>query len=436
MIKLAVIADDLTGANDTALQFSKRQMRAFVQIEAGEAPPESDVIVLDTDSRELAPKEAYAKVRSICEAVRESRPACVYKKVDSTLRGSWGAEVAAADDVCAPDLVVIAPAYPALGRVTRKGRHLLGGVPLELTEIARAPKTPVRESHIPSLLARHAPGRRTAVLAAATLHAGEAAVRSAVQGFLAEGCRWLVCDIEETADFDLLVHALRLWAGEGKKKEILWVGSAGLADHIAAFYGWQGGAKPALARREGPILFFAGSVSHTTQQQIRVLKEAGGAALVRLSAERIIEDAAAADHYAAAVCSLLAAGENVLLASAQQDADVAEAVHIGRAHGLSGRAVSDRVAELMAKIAARLDLAQLAGFVATGGDTAVHICRAIGAQRIEVLAEVEPGVPLGRIEGAAEPIYIVTKAGAFGSPEAFVRALAAIRRVGAGSMER
>ena len=422
MLRLAVIADDLTGANDTALQFARQGMHAFVQLGIEDGfPGDGEVVVVDTDSRELACGEAYRRMHAICRSLRESKPSCIYKKIDSTLRGNWGAEVAAADDALAPSLVVIAPAYPAQGRTTVDGVHLLHGVPIERTEIGHVPKTPVHESDLPAMLAQQAPGKSVTVLPLQTLRAGEEEARKRMAEALAEGRRWIVSDIAEDADFARLLAALR---GKGN---ILWVGSAGLAGSLASFYGWKGSEPKPMPVRDGSVLVFAGSVSHTTQRQIRTLNEMCGVRTLRLSARHILEDEGAAAADAKAIESLVAAGEDVLLASAESDADVAEAVRIGRTHGLSGRAVSERVAAHIAAIAKRLDFAGVAGIVATGGDTAVHICRAMGVQQIEVLREVEPGVPLGRIEGAREPLCIVTKAGAFGSPRAFVHALAAIR---------
>ena len=64
MIKLAAIADDLTGANDTALQFAKRSMKSCVKINfvADDFQTDKDVIVIDSDSRDLEAQTAYDKV--------------------------------------------------------------------------------------------------------------------------------------------------------------------------------------------------------------------------------------------------------------------------------------------------------------------------------------------------------------------------------------
>ena len=154
MIKLAVIADDLTGANDTALQFAKRNIKSSVEINfmKMEDVEDKEVIVVDTDSRDLDKELSYKKVKDICEKISKYDIKCIYKKIDSTLRGNLGAEIKAVDDVFNPDIVIIAPAYPANQRVTIGGYHLLEGKPIELTEIANAPKTPVKKSYLPSIL--------------------------------------------------------------------------------------------------------------------------------------------------------------------------------------------------------------------------------------------------------------------------------------------
>ena len=124
----------------------------------------------------------------------------------------------------------------------------------------------------------------------------------------------------------------------------------------------------------------------------------------------------------------LHAQEDILITSAETDAEVREAVAAGRSHGLTGKEVSERIARLFASVLSRIDMSAVAGLVLTGGDTAVHICRALGAHSIELLCEIEPGVPLGVMTGA-EPVFVVTKAGAFGDADTFVRAVHKIRNL-------
>jgi 4-hydroxythreonine-4-phosphate dehydrogenase len=71
----------------------------------------------------------------------------------------------------------------------------------------------------------------------------------------------------------------------------------------------------------------------------------------------------------------------------------------------------------------------VAGLVLTGGDTAVHVARRLGATGLRVEDELEPGVVLGRLVGP-RPYRTVTKAGGFGSPDALRRASAALAAAG------
>jgi uncharacterized protein YgbK (DUF1537 family) len=153
--KIAVIADDLTGANDTGVQFAKQGLATVVLLNAGNlsSGAASDVVVIDTGSRALPAAEARARAAEAARLVKSGGIGTVYKKIDSTLRGNLGVEIDAIMDGCGLALAVVAPAFPQNGRLTVGGLHLLNGVPLEASEIARDPKMPVCESSLPALLA-------------------------------------------------------------------------------------------------------------------------------------------------------------------------------------------------------------------------------------------------------------------------------------------
>ena len=182
--------------------------------------------------------------------------------------------------------------------------------------------------------------------------------------------------------------------------------------------------------RTGAVVVCAGSVSHTTQMQVRRLKECAAVAEMHLDVAHILSDPLAAEECAHELNDLLHAGQDVLITSAQTDAEVRRAVTAGKRYGLSGKAVSERIAAFFAEVLGRADLHGVAGVVLTGGDTAVHICRALDVHSIDVLREIEPGVPLGVLRGRhAESVFVGTKAGAFGTEDAFVHAVHEIRNI-------
>lgn len=427
MIKLAVIADDLTGANDTALQFAKRNINSSVEINfmQSEFSEDKEVIVADTDSRDLDKQRAYQKVKSICEEIFKYNIKCIYKKVDSTLRGNLGAEIKAVDDVFNPDIVIIAPAYPANQRVTIGGYHLLEGKPIELTEIAHAPKTPVKKSYLPAILQEQV-NEDIAVVDFKLLRQGVEFTTMKINEFINKGKRWLVCDIIEEENFITLMDAVREY------KNILWVGSAGLAEYLPYFYRWAGNKELSMNKRKGAVLVCAGSVSHTTQKQVQTLLNQREISLVKIDMARLLENKdVELLEKSRKINELIRQQQNILLATAQSDDDVKKAVAVGRKYNLSGKEISEKIADIIAELIKNVEVNKLSGMVLTGGDIAVHICRAIGVNSIKVISEIDSGVPLGYIESEnLEKLFIVTKAGAFGKPDVFIKSIQAIEQFG------
>src|SRR5829696_6365168 len=152
-MRVAIIADDLTGAADTGVQLARAGYRTAVAFRDAPIPPAEDLdaVALDTDSRAMPAGFAAKRVMEAGHTVRHAR--IVYKKLDSTLRGPIAAELAAALGASGRDRAVVAPAFPAAGRTTVDGVQLVRGVPVHETEAKNDPRTPVREGHVPTLLA-------------------------------------------------------------------------------------------------------------------------------------------------------------------------------------------------------------------------------------------------------------------------------------------
>lgn len=404
---IAVIADDLTGASDAGVQFARRGLATRVLCDLDEAAVIADVevVVVDTDSRGLPPDAAYARVRPIADRLRKLHPEHVFKKVDSTLRGNLGAEIDALMDAFGYTHAVVAPAFPALGRTTRDGLHRVGGRPVHETESGRDPKTPVRESHIATLLQTQS-RRAAAVVSLESVERGSRAIRDQVEAHVRRGASLLVCDAESDT-------ALRAIADScADRPDILWVGSAGLADHLA-----EALAPPeietGIANLEGlhgPILLVAGSVSRITRQQVAAVSACPRTVTVELNPAALADGPVELERCRQQLGAALAPGHDCALVVADQPPRVE----------LAGRIV-DVLGTLTADCARSH---HLRGLILTGGDTARAVCRHLGVAGIQLLAEIEPGVPLGRLVGqTSTKLLAVTKAGAFGSEQTLVHAL-------------
>ena len=132
-MKMIVIADDFTGANDTGVQLAKKGARTDVLLRSdGAISRHADVLVVNTESRAL-PAECAAEavsqaLRAWCQS--EQTVPIIYKKIDSTFRGNIGAEITAAMKVSGKRLALIAGAIHAAGRITRNVECLVNHVPL------------------------------------------------------------------------------------------------------------------------------------------------------------------------------------------------------------------------------------------------------------------------------------------------------------------
>ena len=414
MLKLVLIADDLTGANDSGVQFAKQGLNVHVFLEnpsTGFGADLPDVVVLDTDSRALPSEQAAERIRAtgkIIRTVGSARP-MIFKKIDSTLRGNIGAEVDAAMAEYGLKWAAVAPAFPRNARITVGGWHLLNQVPLAESEIARDPKTPVHESSVPQLLASQ------------SCHD----VGHVDLSYVSRGLDAIQQRIGELRRQEIRIISFDATAPEPP----LWVGCAGLAEMVPSVMGWTQQHRIVNTETAGPVLVMAGSVSPVTARQMSQFLAGENARLVSLRAEALLTDETA--ELARCVGEAregLSLGRDILVASAVEAGAVAIAQAQGTSRGLDGRQVSEMVAAAMGKIVQELTALPLAGMFLTGGDTAVAVCRALGVGSIEILAEVLPGIPLGQLVGGWRPgLRVVTKAGAFGADTAIVESVRVLK---------
>jgi uncharacterized protein YgbK (DUF1537 family) len=405
-----ILADDLTGAADCGIAFARHGLHSVVVWGDGAEVREASVVSVDVDSRRFPAGAAVARQVS-AQATHWRAGTHLYKKIDSTLRGQPAAELAAqlgALAAAAPGLAplaVVAPAFPATGRVTLDGRVLVNGVPLEQTPLWARDHT-YASAVLPEILA--GAGLAAEVIPLGTVRAGPGAVRVHMEEARLRGLAAVVCDCATEAD---LAHVA---AASLDLECALWVGSAGLAAAFAALEGQDSPVRPPLPRRPGAVLTVVGSVAEATRVQTRAMVEAGLVRHLPVQPATLAAGPEDAEWRAAAasLAEALAAGQDVLL-------ELALAADPDLAHG-------PFLAERMA-ILAESATPSIRALVATGGDTASALLARLGVHGIRLVDEVEPGVPLGITLGKVS-IPLVTKAGAFGDAGTLRRCLERLGR--------
>jgi len=391
-VPLLILADDLTGAADCAARCHQAGLPGTISLEPPTPPLPQGALAFTSDSRHLGPEAAAQRVRQAVAGLRDL-PAHWYKKIDSTLRGHLGPELDALLESLDRPCAVICPAFPGQGRGLRAG-YLV------------APGVPDRSLHLPTLLRRQS--QRRVAFAPQSPHLAQdlAAARK-------QGAEFLVVDGLSRN------HLARILDGvETALPQALLCGSAGLvgvwAERLAERRGPGSGqeqARPSELPR--PVLAVVGSGSAVAHQQMARLAESG-LGVDRLQVEgQVAEEAAGAT--AEAVAAQLDPAQEIWLLHLPPPPDGT------RLDGPQARRLAQALARAgMAAMAVRWP----ATLLLVGGDTATALLRELGVARLEVLAELEPGMPLCRGEdGQGRSLQVLLKAGSHGQAETLVRLL-------------
>jgi uncharacterized protein YgbK (DUF1537 family) len=422
---LAIVADDLSSATDCGVQVARWGLAVTVPLQAPEtwpALPPAEVLSVTTESRPLAAAQAAALTRRAAAQLWDLGYRCFFKSMDSTLRGNVLAEVQALWDVAAPDLLLAAPAFPTYGRTTEGGIQKLNGQPIHATEFGSDPLNPVRDSDVADLLMPLGAGLARLGLAEVRQPEGEVAAR--LLALAGAGCQVVVADASEEADLARLVSAVK-----HASLRPLWVGSTGLAGHVGGYFRAAPQAMaPDLPERLAPGLVLAGTASEHTRGQFAALEQRADCTVIKVNPRPLAEGEAASrrehDRCVALALRALGQGRAAALGLLSSRDEVAEVTRLGARQQLTPAQVAQRLTQALARLAGDLLAANpdLSGLVLTGGETASAMCAELGVQAIQIIHEVEPGIPLTRLVGP-RPARAIIKAGAFGSPQALVKSL-------------
>ena len=374
---------------------------------------ECDVAVFNTDSRALSANEAYAKLTALTKELQILENFIIYKKIDSTMRGNVGTEIDAVLEATDIDFCIVAPAYPENRRITVGGYHLLGDSLLEDTEFAQDPKCPITDSFLPGLLQKQSK-YQVGFVDLEVLRRGN--IREVVTQMVQEGKRIIVFDGVKDADLKAITKTYFQ-----TDEKILWVGSAGLAHSLANQMvkkeEFLENYQQHSGMNEKAILVVAGSLSSHTREQIAFLKRQGTRVISIHPVQLLQINQHALNHYLEEAKKLLQSGQHVVLTTEHTEETTIGIRQYVRENNMSNLDLGNRIAKNLGMLAAQLlNHVEVNGVILTGGDIAYQTCKALGIESLEIIDEVEEGIPLCKVsEGFGKDLLIITKAGAFGS---------------------
>lgn len=418
---IGIIADDLTGANDTALQFLNRGCNTQILFDYTTVPPSVGCTQAWAISTETRNKKADAAVKIAATAAKMMQQnfniVHFYKKMDSTLRGNVGQEAQAVLQTLNWNAVVVAPAFPTEGRTTVGGYHLLKGMPLERTEFARDPQSPITESHIPTLLKQQVDNQEiVAHIELMTVMQGAGPILMKLHELIKNNKKIISIDAVTTTDMEQIALAI-----EKSTYNILPCGSAGLAQALSKF--WLPEVKhqhitkvlPPL-----PIFVVSGSATTVTQNQIKKLIESDELEInnVELTPAQILSEPD--DEIISRISGYLAKNEIVLVHSAPNKETIDETLKYAEEKGIHIENIHSVVTDYLANLTKKVLEKQNAILVLVGGETSYKCCNSIDSKHLQLIDEVEPAIPLC-LDHKAQ--WIVTKSGNLGNPNTLINIL-------------
>jgi len=414
--KIIVVADDFTGANDTGVQFSKRNLKSVVitnKDNIRKSLKDCDVLVIDTESRSDGKEDAYKKTYDIGKIIKSENINCIYKKLDSTFRGNIGAEISGLMDSLEIKYSILVPAFPSNQRITKNGMVYVKDKLLAETEVTDDPKTPVKESFIPKILSQQT-DKSTGIINFDDVKAGRECLKQKVQQYFNDNIQVIIIDALDDTDLDLIASVVT-----PMKDRSLFVGSAGFAEYLP---------KHLITGKEKlSNVVIAGSVSEVTRKQIDYACKRLTIRLVEVEIGWLFTGEAHKEK--ARIMDIIREsahiGEDIIIRSAPSRELVALSFEQGKEYGFTRFDVCETISLFLGDIARDIiQSIRIGGILLTGGDTAIKTAQLLNSSGTIIHDEIQPGIPYGYfIEKQYRDIIIVSKAGGFGNEEAIFQVL-------------
>lgn len=401
--QILVLADDLTGANATAVALANiGRSAALVHDSAALAAPAleaSQVLIHPADTRREGPR-AQTHTTALLERAMAGGIDLIYLKVDGALRGSVSSQIYGALHAWRPRhpqaVAVLCPADPARGITLEDGVLLVGGVPADEAWASRDGLTPVMTARVSEMLP-------------------EARIIN-VGGNLAEridmaGSNIVICNASTEAELDEIAAACRK-LGE----RVIPVGSLGLARalHRTLPAPSEESIRVDLPPADPPLIVTT-SIHSVSQAQVdEYLAATGATQFIPDAGDLFFEEARArADEELERLASS-STGPLVLRADPSDSAP-------SSLRGTLARDLAKWMSELaLTALASR----RFGSIVAVGIDGAKELTSILGITRAQVAQGLAEGVPLTVARDGGYPgLLMATKSGGFGERDLLVQVL-------------
>lgn len=405
MVYLLILADDFTGALDTGVQFSKQGVKTQVTLDYNVdfSICESDVLVVDTETRHLTKKKAYSIISDLVKRAKKDGVPYIYKKTDSALRGNIGAELAAAlesDDYTKQ--LMFFPAYPQMNRVTVKGIHYIDGVEVTQSPFGKDPFEPVEEANVVKLIEK-----QTDLFVKSVERRSFAQELSRDKGIL-------VFDAQSIEDLQFMGQSLMQ-----EDKLHLMAGCAGFAELLPDLLQLQRTSLKEIPKLAKEFLVICGSVNPITKAQLEYAHKCGFER-IHLTPQQKLEvnywnSGKGKEELTKLKEDIQQYSCCIVESNDCQECENSITKEYALKRGLDQNTLRHRIGQSLGVVMASvIDTLAERTILITGGDTLLQCMNCVGVSNLEPLHEMEKGVVLAKFFYRGKAQYIITKSGGFG----------------------
>ncbi|MFT4217623.1 MAG: four-carbon acid sugar kinase family protein [Micropruina sp.] len=437
MPKLGIVADDLTGSTtvgallarvgvDTAVLFSLADVSVLTS--------DHEALILNSDSRPLPAADAYERVREATQELVAAGARQFTKRIDTTCRGGIGPEVEGMLSALPDDYIAImVPAMPQSKRIVVGGYSLIDSVLLSRTPVAQDVRTPVKQSHLPTLMASQCTVSVGHLPIGAVIDGAEQ-IRAGLVASRDAGDRVIVVDAASLEDVDLIATVVAelgwnvVCVDPGPFTERLAIRSGAVETRPV---------KERTLRLEpadtdtGTALVVAGSAMRVTHLQMVELSKVPGTEVIGVDVGDLIADER---HYLRETQRVLDEVERVLpkkprvimlALDSTISGDLGDMAAMERRAGLQPGAGPGQIPRRFGALARRVveTLGDgVAGLYLTGGDIMVNTCAALDANGIGLVDYVIPQADQGVLVGGPwAGLPVICKGGLTGNEQTAIQ---------------
>lgn len=410
------IADDFTGATDLAGILARSGVKVSLRIGVPNSLP-TDTAPFEIIALKCRTAPVDDAIAECCEALSWLQSAGATRffwkycsTFDSTAKGNIGAVAEALMADLKAEQTIYCPAFPENGRSIYMGNLFVGQQLLAESPMKDHPLTPMRDSNLVRLLTPQV-SRAVGLADHLVVAKGAVALREKLGKLKDENIAHVIIDAVAGADLETIAEACH--------DMILMTGGSAIAmplPHIYKRLGMLATDAPTITpptlNKQSIIL--SGSCSAMTNQQVTTYLESGGKTyqinpleLAEQGVQPILDWIAHQDLTHAPL--IYATADPKTVAGVQEK--------LGR--DKAGKIVEDALAACALKAWEK----GARRFIVAGGETSGAVTKKLGITRLDIGAEITPGVPWTFSICDGEKMALALKSGNFGNKDFFSNAL-------------